>query len=125
MPHHSELAVRACQRCVQLRLPPDVLGKDSRLYYHGRVELKSACFLRMIEAHRKSILGLDDHFVSRLPPAKLAEFLHDGIWIRGDDGDGPLAVPSGEASGQFDDLRQELSRCAYRRSDDRRPVGLN
>jgi len=50
-----------------------------------------------------------DRFASRLPPAKLAGFLHDGTWIRLDDGDGPLAVPCGEAGGQFDDLRQELS----------------
>jgi hypothetical protein len=34
-------------------------------------------------------------------------------------------VLCGEASGQFDDLRHELSRCAYRRGDDWRPVGLN
>jgi len=30
----------------------------------------------------------------------------------------------GEGSGQFDDLRQELSRRARRRGADRRPVGL-
>jgi len=39
LPHQRELAVRACQRCVQLRLSPDVLREGSRLYHHGRIEL--------------------------------------------------------------------------------------
>src|SRR5689334_9178624 len=125
MPHHRELAVRACQRCVQLRRPPEVLGEGSRLYYHDRVELKSTCLLRVIEANLKSILGPDDRFSSRLPPAKFAEFLHDGTWIHRDDGGRPLAVLGGESSGQFDGLRQELSCCVHRRSSDRQPAGLN
>ena len=33
-----------------------------------------------------------DRCVSRLPPAKLPGLLHDDPWIRGDDGDGPVAV---------------------------------
>src|SRR5690349_9712565 len=69
MPHHRELAVGACQRCVQLRFPPDVLRERSRLHHHDRVELKSTCLLRVIEANPKSILRPDERFPSRLPPA--------------------------------------------------------
>ena len=36
--------------------------------------------------------------MSRLPPAKLAGFLHDDPWIRRDDGDGPLAVLAEKAA---------------------------
>ena len=43
----------------------------------------------------------DGRFASRLPPARLADFLPEGTWIRRDDGDDPLAVLCGEASGQF------------------------
>ena len=63
MPHHRELAVRACQRCVQLSLPPDVLGEGSRLHHHDRVELKSTCLLGVIEANLKSILRPDERLL--------------------------------------------------------------
>jgi hypothetical protein len=75
LPHQCELAVGACQRCVQLRLPADVFREGSRLHHHDRVELKSTCLLRVIEANPKSILRADELFSSRLPLAKLAEFL--------------------------------------------------
>jgi hypothetical protein len=41
MPHHRELAVRACQRCVQLPLPPDVLWEGSGLHDNDRPSSRS------------------------------------------------------------------------------------
>ena len=64
LPHQSELAVCACQRCVQLRRPPEVLGEGFRLYHHDCVELKSTCLLRVIEANLKSIPRPDEPFSS-------------------------------------------------------------